>query len=116
LVICSDPEALNCTPVSVGVAVPDPNKRFSVARGLELLLLMGSACHTNASFEAVLLVLLNADATRLRVWEFLPVAAVALPADGSFNAPRTIAAPLTSSFAPGFVLPMPILPVDPEPF
>ena len=38
---------------------------------------------------------------------------VALPADGSFNAPRTMTPPLTSSLDEGLVLPIPILPVDP---
>src|SRR5882724_7588782 len=94
--------------VGTGAAVPSANRSFKVALGSEELLLAGTACQMKASFTAELVLLLKDDATRLRGCELLPALAVALPAAGSLNGPRTTTPPLTSSFAAGLVLPIPI--------
>src|SRR5580658_4055278 len=97
------------SPVSVGVAVPDPNSRFNLPKGVALLLPTGSACQRKVSFTAFRVLLLNDEAVKFIGCEFFPAVEVAVPVVGRLSAPRKMPVPLTSSFAPGAVLPMPTL-------
>jgi hypothetical protein len=60
-------------------------------------------------------VLLNAEAVRLKGWEFFPAVAVALPVEGRLNVPRMVPAPFTSNVVVGVVVLMPIRAVAPLP-
>src|SRR5690242_14301500 len=102
------------SPVSVGLA-PEPNNRFSVPDGVAVSLPVGSACHWNIWLTALLVPLLNDDASRLKGPELDPALAVAVPRLGNCTWPRTTALPFTSSVAAGVVLLIPILAVAPEP-
>src|SRR5208337_3115633 len=97
------------SPVSVGVAVPDPNSRFNLPTGVALLLPTGSACQRKVSFTGFSVLLLYAEAVKFSGCEFFPAVEVDVPVAGRLSAPRKMPVPLTSSFAPGAVLPMPTL-------
>src|SRR4030088_1631111 len=63
------PLLLSFNPVSVGVAVPEPNSRFSVPDGVVVLLPAASAFHWKAWLMAAWVLLLNDEATRLYACE-----------------------------------------------
>jgi hypothetical protein len=108
------PFAAMFNPVSLGAA-PLPNKRFSVADGVVLLLPVGSACHWNVDATAFFVLLLNAEADKSSGWESKPLLAVAVPVAGKLRVPRKVEAPLTSSVVAGVVVLIPILAVFPLP-
>ena len=51
-------------PVSEGLVVPEPDKRFRVPEGLAVLLPEGSACSTNDWVTALSVLLLYDEASR----------------------------------------------------
>ena len=74
-------------PVSVGLLVPEPNSRFSVPDGPDVLLAAGSACHRKVWGTEAPVPLLNDEAVKFRVWEVVPFADVAGPVAGKPTAP-----------------------------
>src|SRR5580700_2631952 len=96
------------SPVSRGAELPDPYSRLSAPEGELVLLLSGSASHSNFCAIATFELLLNEDAVKFKACEVLPVVAVAGPADGRFNVPCTFSVPPTSRVAAGLVVLMPI--------
>ncbi len=84
---------LSFSPVSAGVAIPWPNSRFNVPEALAVLLPVASAFHWNVWFTAVLVPLLNDEATKFSACEFLPPVAVAVPVAGKLNVPRAVVVP-----------------------
>jgi hypothetical protein len=101
------------SPVSAGLLVPEPNSRLRVALALAVSLFAGSAIHSKVWVAALPAVLLKAEANCAKGWEFLPAAAVAVPALGSSRVPRTMLLPATSSVVAGVGLLMPIFAVVP---
>src|ERR1700686_2821388 len=97
------------SPVSPGVAVPDPNSRFNLPNGVAVLFPVGSACHRKVSFTAFSVLLLNDEAVKFSGCEFFPAAEVAGAVAGRLSAPRKMPVPVTSSLAAGAVLPTPTL-------
>ena len=80
-------------PVSAGVLPPEPNSKFRLADGDDVLFPTGSACQRNSSFTAALVPLLYADAAASIVPDLYPWLEVAVPVGGS-TAPAAVSAPL----------------------
>jgi len=109
------PLLLSFKPVSAGALVPEPNSRFRVPEGVEVLLPEASAFHWKVWFTAEDVPLLNEDATKSCACEGLPPLEIAMPIAGAVRMPWMLTAPFTSSVATGVVVPMPIFAVDPLP-
>jgi hypothetical protein len=97
------------SPVSTGIVAPGPNNRFNVPVAALVLLPAGSACQRKFCATGVPILLLNTEAVKFSACEFFPAVAPAVPVAGRLSKPRKMPVPLTSSVAPGEVLPMPSL-------
>ena len=99
----NSPVLLSFNPVSPGVSVPLPKSRFNVAPGVEVLFPVGSACHSKCCNTALLVPLLNDEASKSVAFELKPLLALAFPVVADSNKPRTSSVPFTSKLASGLV-------------
>jgi len=102
-----------CRPVSLSVLEPDPNSKFRVPLGLDVLFADGSACQRKFCDTAAFVLLLKAEAVNLVDCEFFARRGGCGSCRSEAEVASTVSAPFTPRVVAGLVVFMPTVAVEP---